>query len=288
MRPRSKRCRRCKARWAMNIPRPNPTDTTRSSDKELQACRSLFLYLKNSELIEEKAQQTHTWCREQGAQILYPGHTDYPSAHMGLENPPAFLACWGTAPWKNQDCIGVVGSRDPSLAAIDWLEIHLSSFLRQNSVVVVSGGARGIDQKAHFLAIRAGLPTVVFLPSGLARPYPCEWLGWRDQVLKAGGSVISHYEPMQEIRRRHFEARNLLIAAMGKVLFVAEARRKSGTIMTARLARDLGREVCVLPGSPSDPRCGGSVDLLFDGAHPIRDSQDLAALFALQSIPGAP
>jgi DNA processing protein len=165
------------------------------------------------------------------------------------------------------------------MEALSWMENHLSAFLRTTSAVVVSGGARGIDQRAHRLAIRSGCPTVVFLPSGLARPYPDEWRTWKDDILAAGGAVLSHYPPFQEIRRFHFEERNRLIAAMGRILFVVEARRRSGSSMTARLAADLGRTVCVLPGHPADPRAGGTIDLLFDGAAPIRDATDLALQF---------
>jgi len=251
-------------------------------DLELAAALSLFSHLGDRQKALAAAESTLEWCRRNGARVLYPGHEDYPfDENSRLEEQPAFLASWGEAPWRSGRCVAVVGSREPSDEALLWMETHFSWFLRERPAVVVSGGARGIDQKAHFLAIRAGRPTVVFLPSGLAHPYPGEWREWKEWVLETGGALVSAYPPHQEIRRHHFQSRNRLIAALGKFLFVVEARRRSGSSMTARLALDVDRTVCVLPACPSDPRAGGTVDLLFDGAQPLRDGADLAGIFDL-------
>lgn len=251
-------------------------------DPEFNAALSLFTHLRDRENAMALADETLQWCHRNGASVLYPGHEDYPfDEHSRLEDKPQFLSCWGEKPWRHSRSVAVVGSREPSDAALLWMETHFSDFLRARPAVVVSGGARGVDQKAHFLAIRARRPTVVFLPSGLAHPYPDDWREWKEWVLETGGALVSAHPPHQEIRRHHFESRNRLIADLGKFLFVAEARRRSGSMMTARLARDGHRTVCVLPASPSDPRAGGTVDLLFDGAQPLRDSADLISLFDL-------
>ncbi len=231
------------------------------------------------------AEQTVSWCRDHGAQILYPGHDDYPFTDGSLESPPRFLSYWGSPVWRHHPLLAVVGSRNPSRLAVDWLEIHLTRFAQKTSSAIVSGGACGIDQKAHLIAVRLEKPTIVFLPSGLAKPYPKDWLKWKDDVVASGGALVSINSPFQEVRKFHFERRNRLIAALSSLVFVVEARRKSGSSMTARLAREMNRTICCLPGSPLDPRCAGTVDLLFEGGFPVRDAEDLEILFSI-STPG--
>lgn len=254
-------------------------------NRELMAAQSLFpldLHCPG------RARDVLSWCSEYGAKILYPGHSDYPFVAGHLERLPAFFSYIGSTPWKLGSGLAIVGSREPTRGSVRWLETYLPDFLRQTNAVVMSGGARGIDQTAHLLALRSGRPTVVFLPSGLAQPYPSEWRDWQKEVVAAGGAIVSTYSPFQEIRRSHFEERNRLIAAVGRMLFVVEARRRSGSSMTARMAVQLDRTVCVLPAAPGDPRTAGTVDLLFDGAYPIRDGSDLAALFGISLVNATP
>lgn len=256
-------------------------DNDKNQDFEFQAALSLFpLWLD----AKQRALEVVQWCRTNGAKILYPEHLDYPFEPGRLEFPPPFVSYFGHPVWKSANCISVVGSREPTRRSLSWLELNFPDFLSRSHAVVVSGGARGIDQKVHSLALRSQSPTIVFLPSGLACPYPAEWRDWREHVVACGGAVISIHAPYQEIRRHHFEGRNRLITALGKILFVVEARRRSGSIMTARLAREIDRTICVLPASPADPCSAGTVDLLFDGAYPIRDSKDLATLFSLNAF----
>jgi DNA processing protein len=228
----------------------------------------------------QEARDVVKWCNENGATILYPGHLDYPEAFFRVDPPPLFLSVQGRPSWKNAKCLAVVGSREPSFFALNWLELHLPEIVRAG-VITVSGGARGVDQKAHLISIRAKAPTVVFLPSGLASAYPAEWTSWRAELLASGGALVSPYSPYQQIRRAHFEGRNRLIAALASVVFIVEARRKSGSLMTARLATELDKSICVLPNTPGDPRWAGTVDLLFENRFPIRDAKDLISLLNL-------
>jgi DNA processing protein len=226
-----------------------------------------------------KADEVVEWCKANKATILYPGHPDYPEAFMRREKPPLFLSQWGGPVWRSHTPLAVVGSRDPSHRALEWMDAHLVNLLRKRrDVAIVSGGARGIDQRAHLVSLRLKQPTIVFLPSGLATPYPSEIMDWINSILSVGGAIMSHYHPHQQVRKRHFEGRNRLIAALGKVCLIVEARRRSGSMMTARLARDQDRTVCVVPAFPDDPCAAGGVDLLFDGAMPIRDADDLTLL----------
>jgi DNA processing protein len=221
---------------------------------------------------------------EIGARIVYPGHREYPRQFFELENPPLFLSVLGASSWRDRNCIAIVGSREPTRNSLNWLEHHLPVFFEKRpQSAVVSGGARGIDQKAHALAIRANIPTIVFLPSGLKQMYPSEIMDWKEPILQSGGAIVSQFLPNQTIRKMHFEGRNRLIACIGRMLFVAEAKRRSGSLMTARLARELSREIAVLPAFPGEVKTGGCVDLLYDGVQPIRDAEDLLTFFDLNS-----
>jgi len=223
-----------------------------------------------------------------GATILYPGHPDYPASFYQLEDPPKFLSCLGNIEALHvHRRLAIVGSREISTRCERWLETNLATLLRKSpDVSIISGGARGVDQAAHLAAIRAQRPTVVFLPSGLGRIFPADLRDWVSPVIEAGGVFVSAYAPHEEVRRFRFEARNRLIASLSQGLFVAEASRRSGSLMTARLAVELGRSLAVLPSFPGDPVGQGTLDLMMNGAQPICDVQDLAT-FVYGLIPGA-
>lgn len=265
---------------------------------ELLACLSLFQKSVRSEHFFSgefasvflgdpslsRAQDVLEWSRKKNVRILYPSHPSYPSAFLHLENPPLFLACQGEPPWRERTCLSIVGSREPTFEALSWMDLQISRLLaRVPSLVTVSGGARGIDSRAHLLSLRAGRPTVVFLPSGLAEPFPPEMKELENEILEAGGCILSEFAPFQRVRKHHFLQRNRMIASLSNVLFVVEARRRSGSTLTARLAREMGRTICVLPSFPGHPKSAGTLDLLFDGAFPIRDAEDLETLIGLTS-----
>lgn len=242
-------------------------------------------------VLHEKIEATKQSLKELGAQIIYPFHLAYPPAFLELEDPPLFLSCVGDlSVLAAADRIAVVGSRELSLRCERWMEHELTRFLRMNSnAVIISGGARGADQAAHLAAIRAKRPTIVFLPSGLNEIFPKDLISWRDPILRSGGLIISAYAPDDKIRNFRFEGRNRLIAALSQLVFVTEAGRRSGSIMTARLAVELGRDLCVLPSFPGELVGQGTLDLMVNGAEPIRDAEDLqmAISRASSSMPSA-
>lgn len=241
-----------------------------------------FKIASSGQMIDRVSDAHRRWCEENGATILVPGHSDYPVRLAELQNfeiCPPILSVLGQPVWKRLPLVSVIGTREPTRQSLLWMDTHLSRFIRSSGAVVVSGGARGVDQRAHLLAMRASCPTVVILPSGLATPYPAEWSNWKEEVLASGGAIVSPYDPWQTVRPYLFEARNRLLAAMGDLVFVVEARRRSGSLMTARLAHELNRTLCVLPAHPLESAAAGGLDLLFDGAFPVRDSDDLRALF---------
>src|SRR5690606_30260774 len=131
-----------------------------------------------------------------------------------------------------------------------------------NSIGVVSGGARGVDQWAHRLAVDYGNPTVCVLPTGILNPYPSgnESL-WR-AILEGGGCMLSTFALDEPLRKWAFHARNRWIAGLARVCFVAEANRRSGSLLTANLAACEGREVCTLPVFPLNGQGLANLDLI--------------------------
>lgn len=214
---------------------------------------------------------------------LYPTHPLYPEDFYTLEKPPLFLAAYGDLECFKKNKVSVVGSRYPTLRVLEWMDTHLEPLVKEGAVLV-SGAARGIDQKAHAVALRSEKPTIAFLPSGLGQIYPSEFSRWKDRIVDYGGLLISEYRYNKLIHRFHFHERNRMIAKLGLYLLVCEARRKSGSIMTARLAIENSKTVCVLPGFPMDKNSQGCLDLLFQGALPIRDFEDLKVLTETEKI----
>jgi DNA processing protein len=188
----------------------------------------------------------------------------------------------GTLDFNSRPILGIVGTRDSSIMAEAWMKRVLPDVVR--GVVTVSGGARGIDEMAHEIAVREKQATAVILPSSLDRPYPPDWIDRKARVLANGGCFISEYPAGTDIRRWHFEKRNRLIAALSDVVLVVEARRRSGTSITARHATRMGRSVATIPWFPSDPRGELCKDLLANGgAVMVRDAADLLALLSRAS-----
>lgn len=247
---------------------------------ELPSC-TLKVELLDKPHAWDAAQVTLDWCFKNKITILYPGHEKYPEEFAALPQPPQFLSVLGSLDCLRGVGLSVVGARDHSQNALKWMEEHFLTALRYQNLFTVSGGARGVDQIAHRLSLRAGRPTIAFLPSGLGNMYPADFPHWSESIVSGGGAVVSEYPPMTMMTKNNFHRRNRMIAALGRGLFVVEAGRKSGSLITAKFALELGKPICVLPASPLDPRALGTLDLLFDGATPIRDAADLLTFLAL-------
>ncbi len=205
----------------------------------------------------------------------------YPSRLKDLADPPPILSVFGCGDFESRPMLAVVGSRQSSIQAETWMRRHLRRLAPH--CTIVSGGARGIDEMAHAIAIEEKQPTVVVLPSGLLCPYPKDWAGRSHLVLQNSGALISEYSPDTKIRAWHFEKRNRLIAALADIVLVVEARSRSGTAITVRHALDLGRTVAALPWFPGDPRGEYCNEILANGGVLIRHADDLATLLAAEA-----
>jgi DNA processing protein len=200
---------------------------------------------------------------------------DYPQEWRTLSRMPMVFSYQGEPSWLKHSGIAIVGSRTPALESLQWLQRELPEFLRQRRPMVVSGGARGIDQWAHRLAMDNGVPTVCILPSGLLEPYPFGYESFWQRILATGGCLLSTCGLRDPLRKSFFHIRNRWIAGLAPLTFVVEANRRSGSALTAKLARDEARDVCTLPVFPMASQGLGNLDLIAEGATLLRDSMDL-------------
>ncbi len=217
--------------------------------------------------------------QNQNIHIIYPGHINYPKNFYKLPDPPLFLTYEGQPVWKDHKCLSVVGSREPTDRALKWMETHLKSVFLE--VCSVSGGARGIDQKAHNISLRTKRPTVVFLPSGLRCVYPKSLATWSNEIIETGGAIVSEFLPQTFMQKQHFHRRNRLIASISDTLLIVEARLKSGSLLTANLASNIDQSIAVLPSFPDDIQTEGNIKLLLEGVQPVVSSKDLLSLINL-------
>lgn len=213
---------------------------------------------------------------------------EYPEYFRLIEAPPMILTWWGEIGQPHGEFISVVGSRRPSRDSLQWMDDYFDLFLRQTKSIVVSGGAHGVDQKAHLLALRNQRPTLVVIPSGLQNVYPTTLKNWQPLILEAGGAIVSALSPFSQMEKRYFIERNRFIAAWSKITFVVEAKRRSGTMLTARWSKKFERAIAVLPSSPNHAGMGGLDLIVDDGGLLIRDQYDLLQAFHSASVKSWP
>jgi len=187
---------------------------------------------------------------------------EYPPALRHIDAAPPILALRGREEALQQPAVAIVGSRNASAAGLAFAD-RLARGLGQAGYVVVSGLARGIDQRAHVAALATG--TIAVLAGGHAKPYPPEAAPLIPRIGESG-AVVSEMPLAWEPRGRDFPRRNRIVSGLALGVIVVEAARGSGSLITARLAAEQGREVLAAPGSPLDPRAEGTNDLLRDGA----------------------
>lgn len=216
------------------------------------------------------------------ARLVALGEADYPVALRALDDAPPLLAVRGVGAVLAGRMVAIVGARNASAAGRTFAQ-KLARDLGAAGWVVVSGLARGIDTAAHEASLATG--TVGVFAGGLARPYPPENLKLIEAVAETG-AVVSEMPLTWEPRARDFPRRNRLVSGMALGVVVVEAAERSGSLITARLAAEQGREVFAVPGSPLDLRAGGTNRLLKQGATLVTGVDDI--LEVLAPIAGRP
>ncbi|MCB0356033.1 MAG: DNA-protecting protein DprA [Bdellovibrionales bacterium] len=261
-----------------------------SPEKNLNEYAKYISHEKSRQKLENLSSCEHLqfakeyeWLQKRSIQLLVPTHKFYPNSFRALRHPPV-LSVLGHLEALSRDSLAVVGSRNTSSSSIDWMRSELSQFIVENKVVISSGGARGVDQEAHRITIANNKPTICFLPSGLAKVYPPSLIHWLESIIDNGGVIVSQFSPFTPIYKSHFHYRNELIAALSCATLVVEANMRSGSMMTARYAIDMGKEVSTLPCSPVNCSGKGNLKLLQDGAQLIVSNEDLQVLWARNTL----
>jgi DNA processing protein len=228
------------------------------------------------------------WARAEkaGVRLVFRGEEDYPIALGYLSDAPPVLYVRGTLEAEDAQAVAVVGMRKCSLYGQDQAD-RLAGGLARSGFTIVSGLARGIDSAAHSGALKAGGRTIAVLGNGLADIYPPENRRLADAV--AGhGAVVSEFPMTVSARAENFPRRNRIIAALSLGVIVVEAGRRSGALITARLAAELGKEVFAVPNRIDAPGAAGVHALLRDGAKLVEAVADVVEEFPRLGVEAAP
>ena len=215
-----------------------------------------------------------------GARYLFVGQGLYPRLLAALEDAPPLIMVKGDLALLERPAVAMVGARNASAAACRFAR-GLAHDLGREGLVVVSGLARGIDSAAHDGALEGG--TIGVIAGGIDVAYPPE-NAERQNAIATRGLLIAEMPPGTEPRARHFPYRNRIIAGLAAGTVVVEAAPRSGSLITARLAAEAGREVMAVPGSPLDPRAQGCNQLIRDGATLVQSAADVVEVLQPSAV----
>ena len=223
----------------------------------------------------EKVAAAEEWLQQDGHHVVAYGTDDYPEMLAQIPGPPLLLYVNGNVDALHLPALAIIGSRNPTKGGLRNA-FDFSRHLAQQGFVIASGLAEGIDSAAHRGALDAGGNTVAFLGHGIDRVYPS---ANRDLAhsIAASGALVSEYPLGAKPERWHFPERNRLMSGISLGTIVVEAARRSGSLITARLAADQGREVFALPGSIHNPLSRGCHALIRQGAKLVETAGDILA-----------
>lgn len=220
----------------------------------------------------KRGQEDRAWA---AARDVALAQDEYPAHLRSIPSPPGMIAVVGQLIPADALAVAVVGSRHPTPYGQEMAG-RLAGDLARRGVTIVSGLARGIDIAAHRAAIRAGGRTIAVLGSGIDVLYPAEHVA-DARAIVAAGAVLSQFPPGTPPLPRHFPVRNRVIAGLSLGVVIVEAAERSGSLITAGLAGDLGREVMAVPGRATSPESRGAHRLIKDGAALVESWEDVVA-----------
>lgn len=206
--------------------------------------------------------------------LIARGDPHFPTALDDLPDAPAALFARGDIAALGEPQIAMVGSRTPTTGGRQNARAFARHLAKQG-LVITSGLALGVDGEAHRGALDARGITIAVLGSGIDRIYPPEHTSLADEIVAGGGVILSEWLPGTEPRRGHFPRRNRLISGLASGVLVVEASVKSGSLITARLAGEQGRDVFAIPGSIHNPLARGCHYLIREGAKLVETGQDV-------------
>ena len=235
---------------------------------KIAGCRNQTLFMERYIRIDDKVLREE-FKEFDSISIMDP---EYPEELLWMHNPPVLLFYSGNIDLLKHPKIAVVGSRSCSRTGIQSVEKIIYEL--NNELIVVSGLAKGIDAAAHYAAIRNGGKTIGVIGTGLDVFYPRS----NKQLQKyMSGShlVLTEYGPGQSPQKHHFPERNRIIAGLSRAVIVAEARMRSGSLITCERAMEEGRDVFAIPGSILDGRSDGCHHLIQEGAKLVTSGRDV-------------
>jgi DNA processing protein len=227
-------------------------------------------------------QKIHMWRQQQDCGVLMPDDEHYPNALAVLRDAPIFLFYRGNSQLLNESSIAIVGSRNPTHYGREQA-FTIAQQLVMSDWHVISGLAIGIDGEAHKGALNSltGIgrgKTIAVLGSGLEAIYPKRHQALADEIVAGGGVLLSEHLPDIKALAQHFPRRNRIVSGMSLGTLVIEAAYKSGSLITARLAAEQGREVFALPGAVTNPLSRGCHQLIKEGANLVENATDIINL----------
>lgn len=224
-------------------------------------------------------------CARRGVRLIATSDPDYPPLLAAIADPPPVLSVLGDPALLHRRLVAIVGARNASAAGAR-LAGQIAHELGRGGITVASGLARGIDAAAHEGALATG--TLAVLAGGVDHVYPPQNRRLYERIA-AEGALVSEMRLGTEPQARHFPRRNRIIAGLALGVVVIEAARRSGSLITARIALEEGREVFAVPGSPLDPRSHGGNALIRDGAALTESADDVLRLLPQSaSLPPRP
>ena len=223
------------------------------------------------------------WLEVEQQALLPLGSQHYPRLLAALPDPPLALWVRGNIRALKEPQLALVGSRNPTRGGLDNAR-SFATALAQAGLTITSGLALGIDGAGHAGALESGAPTIAVLGCGADQVYPRQHARLAEGIL-AQGALISEYVPGTPPQRHHFPCRNRLIAGLSLGTLVIEATRQSGSLITARLAGNYGREVFAIPGSIHNPMARGCHQLIRQGATLVEDAADVLGELTTQLEP---
>jgi DNA processing protein len=222
----------------------------------------------------QEAEREIEAARRRGIALVAMGEADYPQRLAMIDDAPPLISLRGNAAVLTTPIIAIVGSRNASAAGIKITQILVAG-LSEAGFAIASGLARGIDAAAHRTSAQSG--SIAVLAGGQDKIYPAEHESLLESLLPSG-VAISEMPLGWEPRARDFPRRNRLISGLALGVVIVEAAKRSGSLITARLAAEQGREVFAVPGSPLDPRAEGTNGLIKQGATPVTEAADIISV----------
>jgi DNA processing protein len=218
------------------------------------------------------------WSKNPRHHIIRHDSDEFPELLQQIPNPPLLLYADGNPDLLHLPSLAIVGSRNPTKAG-ERSAFEFAQHLTSMGFVIVSGLAQGIDTAAHRGALAAGGSTIAFLGHGIERIYPASNQQLAEEIA-ATGALLSEFPLGTPPRKEHFPQRNRLISGLSLGTVVIEAARRSGSLITARLAAEQGREVFALPGSIHNPLARGCHQLIRQGAKLVETADDIVSELA--------